>query len=127
MQIKHIHSKSSPLTSSYSQNYTQNIDTLETLAGVKRVLQCHGSFATASCIKCHTQVPGSEIEDDILNQRIALCKACPVKPSVRPKKKGKKKKNAWDDGMSSEDENGAAVQPGIMKVRHAHLLRPAVT
>ncbi|KZP30481.1 DHS-like NAD/FAD-binding domain-containing protein [Athelia psychrophila] len=112
------------LTASHSQNYTQNIDTLETLAGVRRVLQCHGSFATASCIKCFTHVQGSEIEDDILNQRIPLCKACSVKPpktaSARSKKKGKKKKNSWDSGTSSEGDNRPAVPPGIMKARHMH-------
>ncbi|KAF7983747.1 hypothetical protein HWV62_19721 [Athelia sp. TMB] len=99
------------------RNYTQNIDTLETLAGVTRVLQCHGSFATASCIKCNTRVPGAAIEDDILNQRIAICQTCPIKPPPRPKKKGKKKKNAWGGGTSSEDESRTAFQPGIMKAR----------
>lgn len=58
------------------RNYTQNIDTLETLAGVKRVLQCHGSFATASCLNCKVRVPGIAIEDDILNHRVPLCKIC---------------------------------------------------
>ena len=68
-------------------NYTQNIDNLEEvgderyhlctlhttladilllqLAGVDRskLIQCHGSFATASCRKCKFQVPGHEIFD----------------------------------------------------------------
>ncbi|KAL7280338.1 hypothetical protein ACG7TL_005255 [Trametes sanguinea] len=56
------------------RNYTQNIDTLETLAGVKRVVQCHGSFATASCINCRVRVPGADIADDIMNQRVPICK-----------------------------------------------------
>ena len=30
------------------RNYTQNIDTLEQAAGIKSVLNCHGSFATVS-------------------------------------------------------------------------------
>ena len=32
------------------RNYTQNIDSLEKQAGVKNVLQCHGSFSSASCL-----------------------------------------------------------------------------
>ena len=28
------------------KNYTQNIDTLEQVAGIENVIQCHGSFAT---------------------------------------------------------------------------------
>jgi NAD-dependent SIR2 family protein deacetylase len=65
------------------RNYTQNIDTLERVAGIKNVVQCHGmllymlltrvfltvvllgSFATAKCIVCGYQVDGTEIEEDI--------------------------------------------------------------
>ena len=89
------------LTSSLSsQNYTQNIDTLETRAGVRKVLQCHGSFATASCINCHRRVPGNALEDDIMSHRVALCTICNAPgqtslPANKGKKKaGKKKKNA---------------------------------
>ncbi|CAI2183235.1 13344_t:CDS:2 [Funneliformis geosporum] len=58
------------------RNYTQNIDTLEQAAGIKNVLQCHGSFATASCIVCGYKVDGIEIKDDILNQRVPYCPRC---------------------------------------------------
>ncbi|KAK9696192.1 NAD-dependent histone deacetylase sir2 [Basidiobolus ranarum] len=58
------------------RNYTQNIDTLEQAAGIQKVLQCHGSFASASCIRCHYQVPGSAIEQDIFNQTIPRCPKC---------------------------------------------------
>lgn len=58
------------------RNYTQNIDTLEQAAGIKNVLQCHGSFATASCIMCDYKVDGNEIKDDILNQRVSYCPKC---------------------------------------------------
>ncbi|KAI8969381.1 DHS-like NAD/FAD-binding domain-containing protein [Trametes punicea] len=99
-------------------NYTQNIDTLETLAGVRRVVQCHGSFATASCINCRTRVPGSEIADDIMNQRVPLCKYCNItQPPPMPAKtgkKGKKHKDGWDSDASEEPEP-PAYPPGIMK------------
>ena len=38
------------------RNYTQNIDCLEDLAGIKRKVECHGSFQTASCLTCGKQV-----------------------------------------------------------------------
>lgn len=66
------------------RNYTQNIDTLEKVAGIEKVLYAHGesdhainrqqsilstshlfagSFATCSCMICHTQYPGDFIRD----------------------------------------------------------------
>jgi NAD-dependent deacetylase sirtuin 1 len=32
--------------------FTQNIDTLEAVAGITRVCYCHGSFESVSCVKC---------------------------------------------------------------------------
>ncbi|EJF64079.1 SIR2-domain-containing protein [Dichomitus squalens LYAD-421 SS1] len=100
------------------RNYTQNIDTLETLAGVQRVVQCHGSFATASCINCKVRVPGSEIADDIMNQRVPVCKVCnvpqPPLGATKGKKKGKKRKDGWDSDASDEPEP-PLYPPGIMK------------
>jgi NAD-dependent SIR2 family protein deacetylase len=58
------------------RNYTQNIDTLENKAGISRVVQCHGSFATASCINCKFQVAGKSIETDIFNMQVPRCKKC---------------------------------------------------
>jgi len=110
------------------KNYTQNIDTLETAAGVKRALQCHGSFATASCIQCRRKVIGTEIEEEILAGQVPLCKVCNsgdgdvVKDSKvskeRPKTRKKKRKNGgWDDDESEEDEPDLPdYPPGIMKV-----------
>lgn len=109
------------------QNYTQNIDTLETLAGVKHVLQCHGSFAHASCLNCKRRVPGTDIEEDILNQRVPLCKTCNSTPTVapakaRPKKKAKKRRSAGWNSDDEEEPETPAFPPGIMKVRRASLL-----
>ncbi|CAB3384876.1 Hypothetical predicted protein [Cloeon dipterum] len=58
------------------RNYTQNIDTLEQVAGIKQVIECHGSFATASCTKCKTKVSSDTIKDDILGQKIPYCAKC---------------------------------------------------
>ncbi|KAI8869132.1 SIR2-domain-containing protein [Ramicandelaber brevisporus] len=58
------------------RNYTQNIDTLEKSAGIENVIFCHGSFATARCIKCKYAVNGKEIFEDIQNQTVAYCHKC---------------------------------------------------
>lgn len=44
--------------------YTQNIDNLETVAGIKheKLIEAHGSFRTATCIKCQNEFPGSYVE-----------------------------------------------------------------
>ncbi|GFR78954.1 NAD-dependent protein deacetylase sirtuin-1 [Elysia marginata] len=59
------------------RNYTQNIDTLEQEAGIESVVQCHGSFATASCAVCGNKVDSSVIKEDIFNQVIPKCPICP--------------------------------------------------
>ena len=38
-----------------------------------QVVQCHGSFATASCTVCKLQVPADAIREDIFERRIPLC------------------------------------------------------
>uniref|UniRef100_A0A0P4W4Y7 protein acetyllysine N-acetyltransferase n=1 Tax=Scylla olivacea TaxID=85551 RepID=A0A0P4W4Y7_SCYOL len=58
------------------RNYTQNIDTLEQVAGITNVIQCHGSFATATCQRCGRRVDAEAIKDDIFSQRIPRCSQC---------------------------------------------------
>ncbi|CAJ1066575.1 NAD-dependent protein deacetylase sirtuin-1 [Xyrichtys novacula] len=58
------------------RNYTQNIDTLEQVAGVQRIIQCHGSFATASCLVCKQRVDCEAIREDIFNQVVPHCPRC---------------------------------------------------
>ncbi|XP_051281156.1 NAD-dependent protein deacetylase sirtuin-1 isoform X1 [Dicentrarchus labrax] len=62
------------------RNYTQNIDTLEQVAGVQRIIQCHGSFATASCLNCKHKVDCEAIREDIFNQVVPRCPRCPDIP-----------------------------------------------
>ncbi|RKF64425.1 NAD-dependent protein deacetylase hst1 [Golovinomyces cichoracearum] len=59
-------------------NYSQNIDNIETVAGIlpEKLIQCHGSFATASCVDCKYQVPGEAIFGDIKAGRIPRCQNC---------------------------------------------------
>ncbi|XP_012276625.1 NAD-dependent protein deacetylase sirtuin-1 isoform X2 [Orussus abietinus] len=58
------------------RNYSQNIDTLEQVAGIENVIECHGSFATASCTRCKYQVKADDIREDIFAQRIPICPKC---------------------------------------------------
>lgn len=60
------------------RNYTQNIDNLESYAGVQpeKMVQCHGSFATASCITCHWKIPGERIFPNIRNLQLPICPYC---------------------------------------------------
>jgi len=64
------------------RNYTQNIDTLEQQAGIERVIQCHGSFASASCQRCEHRVPCHKIEAQVMAQEIPLCPRCVVDPTA---------------------------------------------
>nr|XP_020665072.1 NAD-dependent protein deacetylase sirtuin-1 [Pogona vitticeps] len=70
-------------------NYTQNIDTMEQVAGIQRIIQCHGSFATASCLICKYKVDCEVVRADIFNQVVPRCPRCPpdeplaiIKPEI---------------------------------------------
>ncbi|KAJ1994612.1 NAD-dependent histone deacetylase sir2 [Coemansia spiralis] len=85
------------------RNYTQNIDTLEHVQGIKNVLNCHGSFATATCIKCGYKCSGKELEEDIMAKRIAYCPKCNDHPH---------KKQGSADGASDSLITGVTVSFG---------------
>jgi len=59
-------------------NYSQNIDNIEAKAGIlpEKLVQCHGSFATATCVKCKHQVKGETLFPDIKAGKIPRCKKC---------------------------------------------------
>jgi NAD-dependent SIR2 family protein deacetylase len=58
------------------RNYTQNIDSLEHLCPITRLIQCHGSFSTATCRHCFNRVNSDEIKKEILQQIIPHCTKC---------------------------------------------------
>ncbi|XP_046360515.2 NAD-dependent protein deacetylase sirtuin-1-like isoform X1 [Haliotis rufescens] len=64
------------------RNYTQNIDTLEQVAGIRNVIQCHGSFAGATCMVCRHKVTAEDVKEDIFNQIIPRCPVCPMDSSM---------------------------------------------
>ncbi|KAK0709580.1 DHS-like NAD/FAD-binding domain-containing protein [Lasiosphaeria miniovina] len=59
-------------------NYSQNIDNLEAKAGIRpeKLVQCHGSFATASCFKCGYKVDGDSLFPEIKAGKIPRCRKC---------------------------------------------------
>ncbi|EME87441.1 uncharacterized protein MYCFIDRAFT_28021 [Pseudocercospora fijiensis CIRAD86] len=95
-------------------NYTQNIDNLEGIAGINpdKVIQCHGSFKTASCRKCKHKVDGAVIEDDIRNKRVPKCKQCEkdLHSIQKPQKRCGAKYTSADS-----DEDDDIPEPGVMK------------
>ncbi|XP_028305916.1 NAD-dependent protein deacetylase sirtuin-3 [Gouania willdenowi] len=66
--------------------YTQNIDGLEKVCGIPddKVVEAHGSFATASCHLCYTPFPAEDAKVDIMNDKVPVCSFCSatVKPDV---------------------------------------------
>ena len=111
-------------------NFTQNIDNLETHAGIdpSKLLQCHGSFATATCIECGHRVAGSSIHAEIKAGKVPRCDAClhrirSLQTNGGSKKrkrssgsKPRKKRQEWESGSSessSGDEN--ILTAGVLK------------
>jgi NAD-dependent histone deacetylase SIR2 len=104
-------------------NYTQNIDNLEELAGIdkNRLIQCHGSFATATCRKCKYKVKGTDIFPAIRAKRIARCRRCintiAAQEALGPKIKKRKPtpRRTTHSDSDDEDEDDDIPQPGVMK------------
>ena len=108
-------------------NYTQNIDNLECIAGIlpEKLIQCHGSFATASCIQCKYQVEGEKIFPDIRANRIPRCDQCIANLRARKGANGMKRKRShngqdkkrrrFDGNSDSEEEDYDIPEAGVMK------------
>lgn len=60
------------------RNYTQNIDNIESFVGIDddKIIQCHGSFATATCVTCNYCIKGADIYKFIRSNTIPLCPYC---------------------------------------------------
>ncbi|CAI4059606.1 hypothetical protein SUVZ_04G2000 [Saccharomyces uvarum] len=91
------------------RNYTQNIDNLESYAGINadKLVQCHGSFATATCVTCHWNLPGERIFNKIRNLELPLCPYC-----------YKKRREYFPEGYNSTSKpnkiNGTAMQDSAL-------------
>ncbi|PVU98691.1 hypothetical protein BB559_001358 [Furculomyces boomerangus] len=96
------------------RNYTQNIDTLEQSTGIKNVLNCHGSFATATCIRCGYKCPGNDIKKYVMSQRIPYCPKCSKdKKNAQSHQKTKKVVHTELKSLYTEQKN--SENPEISK------------
>lgn len=66
--------------------YTQNIDGLERMAGIPetKLMEAHGTFATASCTLCSKIYPGEKVKEAILNGEVPFCIETKCKGKVKP-------------------------------------------
>ncbi|MCJ1479479.1 NAD-dependent histone deacetylase sir2 [Lambiella insularis] len=109
-------------------NFTQNIDNIEGHAGIlpEKLIQCHGSFATASCLECRYKVKCEEIYDDLKAGKVARCARCirrlaPDRPTGMKRKRSangkshskQRRKGDYDDSTDEDDYDITAA--GIMK------------
>ena len=114
-------------------NFTQNIDNLEGHAGISssNLIQCHGSFATATCIECRHHVSGDVIYHDLKSGLIPRCDACLRRirashnstptgskrkrclPNSNLTTKKKRRSHSFSDSDSDEDDNIPIA--GVMK------------
>ncbi|KAK4190785.1 DHS-like NAD/FAD-binding domain-containing protein [Podospora australis] len=111
-------------------NYSQNIDNLEAKAGIKpeKLIQCHGSFATATCVKCGYKVIGESLFPEIRAGKIPRCQKCtqahrPTQNSRKRKlnkdgteRKPRRRPGHYDSNSDSEfDHVPANSAIGVMK------------
>lgn len=66
--------------------YTQNIDGLERLAEIpaSKLVEAHGTFSTASCIRCHKSYDGEQIKRTIMKGDIPKCSSPRCTGVVKP-------------------------------------------
>lgn len=102
-------------------NYTQNIDDLEAAANISKdkVIQCHGSFATATCCSCGRVVRADLYLPKVRKGIAPKCPRCLKRPSqserCKPQSTGKKRKRQhWED-TESDIESGVDATRGIFK------------
>ncbi|EEB09012.1 Sir2 family histone deacetylase Sir2 [Schizosaccharomyces japonicus yFS275] len=90
--------------------FTQNIDNLEHYAGISpdKTVQCHGSFAKATCVQCRYEIDGTDIYEDIRKQRVPRCSKCGQGP---PKRKRTRERSS----SSNSTDADSIVEPGVFK------------
>lgn len=110
-------------------NYSQNIDNLEVKAGVpnEKLVQCHGSFGTASCVQCGYKCQGEKIFPEIKADKIPRCPRCVQAlraaanssngGSVKRKRSAgvDKKRRRWSAEESSDESEFDVPTAGVMK------------
>jgi hypothetical protein len=103
---------------------------------VRAVLNCHGSFASASCLACRARVPGAAIEREILAGVVPLCAACEgaekgskgkVRRPKRKRRSGGGGGGRWESDDDDGDDDAPAYPAWVMKVQFVVCLAGAMT
>ncbi|KAB0799788.1 hypothetical protein PPYR_07668 [Photinus pyralis] len=68
------------------RHFTQNIDTLERVAGIpeEKLVEAHGTFHRGHCLECKKEYSLSWMKEKIFEDKIPICETCPgiVKPDI---------------------------------------------
>ncbi|XP_022902594.1 NAD-dependent protein deacetylase sirtuin-2 [Onthophagus taurus] len=68
------------------RHYTQNIDTLERVAGIpdEKLVEAHGTFNQGHCLECNKEYSQEWMKDKIFTIDVPICEDCPgvVKPDI---------------------------------------------
>ncbi|KAK6082895.1 Sir2 family protein [Seiridium cupressi] len=110
-------------------NYSQNIDNIEANAGIRpeKLMQCHGSFAKATCQKCGHKVPGESIYADIRASRIPRCGKCISllrANGTSKRKRGKKRSSSGRRSRYTSDDTDEDVD---FDIPEAGIMKPDIT
>ena len=103
-------------------NYTQNIDGLESVAGVteRRVIQCHGSWSTATCLTCSKTIRAKSYLPIVYEQGYPRCscsKAQLSKATTKPANsaKRKRKRAIYEGDSDHSSDDGTSIPKGLYK------------
>ncbi|KAH6647577.1 DHS-like NAD/FAD-binding domain-containing protein [Truncatella angustata] len=110
-------------------NYSQNIDNIEASAGImpEKLLQCHGSFAKATCQKCGYKVPGDTIFPDIKASRIPRCDRCTSHLRANGSSKRKRSKKRGSSGKRSRYNSDDTDEDDDFNIEEAGIMKPDIT
>lgn len=100
-------------------NFTQNIDALELDAGVHadKVVACHGTWETATCLTCGGKVGARDYLPLVLAGKLPLCscgKPTPVDPEARQSSRLKKAPKIEETDIEYVDTLGGDA-PGLSR------------
>jgi len=110
------------------RNYTQNIDNLESYAHIPadKLVHCHGSFASATCVTCDWKVSGSKIFKNIRNVELPICPNC-----YKERVKMMKLYNPYVNGSADINVNNkkftSAEIETISNIKSYGVLKPDIT
>ncbi|WYZ35543.1 hypothetical protein EsH8_X_000190 [Colletotrichum jinshuiense] len=108
-------------------NYTQNIDNLEAKAGISpdKLIQCHGSFATATCVQCGFKCVGEDVFPDIKAGKIPRCPRCVQ--NLRPNGSAKRKRSAGTEKKRRRFSSDDSASDGEYDMPSAGVMKPDIT